>query len=417
MVFQIWQVSTHKYVTGLLIAEHLSTLPQSSHNSRMRIKKLTASLAGLFKKGLSAIFAVLQHYTGRVIILIPMVLLLLYLVIFSQPRYLSESKVAIKRASDIDNASLNIGLLMGASNPSSSEDALYLKEYLHSPDMLSILDKQLDFKKAFGESGLDFFYHLSRNATAEEFLDYYRHRITINFNNKNGLLTIQTQGFTPEFALRFNQAALKEAERFINELSHRIARDQQRFSEEELARASERLNRSKGALLAYQNSNNVLDPQATALAANTLVNNLTEQKIKLETELRNLLTYLREDAPQVVTAKNALASVEAQIAKEQRNITAPEGDKLNRMAADFDELKSKVAFDTDLYRLALTAIEKTRVEAARKLKSLSVISSPQLPQQSRFPDVPWLLASWLLVCGLLYGTLKLLLSIVDDHRN
>ncbi|WP_414842468.1 capsule biosynthesis protein [Franconibacter pulveris] len=346
-----------------------------------------------------------------------MALLLLYLIIFSQPRYLSESQVAIKRASDIDNASLNIGLLMGASNPSSAEDALYLKEYLHSPDMLSILDKQLDFKKAFGESGLDLFYHLSRNATAEEFLDYYRHRITINFNNKNGLLTIQTQGFTPEFALRFNQAALKEAERFINELSHRIARDQQRFSEEELARAGERLNRSKGALLAYQNSKNVLDPQATALAANTLVNNLTEQKIKLETELRNLLTYLREDAPQVVTAKNALASVEAQIAKEQRNITAPEGDKLNRMAADFDELKSKVAFDTDLYRLALTAIEKTRVEAARKLKSLSVISSPQLPQQPRFPDVPWLLASWLFVCGLLYGTLKLLLSIVDDHRN
>lgn len=383
----------------------------------MRIKKLTASLAGLLKKGLPVIFAVLQHYTGRVMILIPMALLLLYLVLFSHPRYLSESKVAIKRASDIDNASLNIGLLMGASNPSSAEDALYLKEYLHSPDMLSILDKQLDFKKAFGESGLDLFYHLSRNATAEEFLDYYRHRITINFDNKNGLLTIQTQGFTPEFALRFNQAALKEAERFINELSHRIARDQQRFSEEELVRAGERLNRSKGALLAYQNSNNVLDPQATALAANTLVNNLTEQKIKLETELRNLLTYLREDAPQVVTAKNALASVEAQIAKEQRNITAPEGDKLNRMAADFDELKSKVAFDTDLYRLALTAIEKTRVEAARKLKSLSVISSPQLPQQPRFPDVPWLVASWLLVCGLLYGTLKLLLSIVDDHRN
>lgn len=383
----------------------------------MRIKKLTVLLAGLVKKGLPAAFTVLQRYTGRVVILIPMALLLLYLVIFSQPRYLSESKVAIKRASDLDNSSLNIGLLMGAANPSSAEDALYLKEYLHSPDMLVILDKQLDFKKAFGESGLDFFYHLSRDATAETFLEYYRHRITIDFDNKNGLLTIQTQGFSPEFALRFNQAALKEAERFINELSHRIARDQQRFSEEELARASARLNRSKGALLAYHNSNNVLDPQATALAANTLVNNLNEQKIKLETELRNLLTYLREDAPQVVTAKNALTSVEAQIEKEQRNITAPEGDKLNRMAADFDELKSKVAFDTDLYRLALTATEKTRVEAARKLKSLSVISSPQLPQESRFPNAPFLLASWFLVCGLLYGTLRLLLSIVDDHRN
>lgn len=383
----------------------------------MRIKKLTALLSEFSKKSLTSILSFFQHHTGKAIILTPMLSLLIYLVIFSQPRYLSESKVAIKRASDLDNNSLNIGLLMGASNPSSAEDALYLKEYLHSPDMLAILDKQLDFKKAYGESGWDLFYHLPRHATAEAFLDYYRHRITIDFDNKNGLLTIQTQGFTPAFALRFNQAALKEAERFINELSHRIARDQQTFAEKELAKASDRLNQSKSALLAYQNSNNVLDPQASALAANTLVNNLTEQKIKLETELRNLRTYLREDAPQVVTAKNTLASVEAQIEKEQRNITAPEGDKLNRMAVDFEALKSKVAFDTDLYRLALTAIEKTRVEAARKLKSLSIISSPQLPQESRFPDIPYLLASWLLVCGLLYGTLKLLLSIVDDHRN
>ncbi|MCL7708301.1 capsule biosynthesis protein, partial [Enterobacter kobei] len=83
------------------------------------------------------------------------------------------SQVAIKRASDIENGSLNIGLLMGASNPTSAEDALYLKEYLHSPDLLATLDKQLDFKHAFGASGLDLFYHLYSGATAEAFLDYY----------------------------------------------------------------------------------------------------------------------------------------------------------------------------------------------------------------------------------------------------
>ena len=383
----------------------------------MRIQKLTALLSGMQKRDVWEIIYFLQKHLGKIVMLIPMTLLLLYLVVFSHPRYISESKVAIKRASDIDSSSLNIGLLMGAANPSSAEDALYLKEYLHSPDMLAILDKQLAFKKAFSQSGFDLFYHLSKDATAEAFLEYYRQRITIGFDNKNGLLTIQTQGFTPEFALRFNQAVLKEAERFINELSHRIARDQQQFAEGELEKASRRLNESKSALLTYQNSNNVLDPQATAEAANAQVNSLTEQKIKLETELRNLQTYLREDAPQVVTAQNALASVQAQIEKEKSTLTAPEGDKLNRMAADFDALKSRVSFDTDLYRLALTAIEKTRVEAARKLKSLSVISSPQLPEESRFPNVPYMLASWLLVCGLLYGTLKLLLSIVDDHRN
>ena len=37
---------------------------------------------------------------------------------------------------------------------------------------------------------------------------------------------------------------------------------------------------------------------------------------------------------------------------------------------DFEEIKAKVQFDTDLYKLTLTSIEKTRVEAARKLKVL-----------------------------------------------
>ncbi|EPE7164060.1 capsule biosynthesis protein [Cronobacter sakazakii] len=380
------------------------------------LTKIKRFSAWMRRQDFSRLLILFQRHSAKIVIGAPFLLLVIYLLIFSQPRYVSESQVAIKRASDIENGSLNIGLLMGASNPTSAEDALYLKEYLHSPDLLAVLDKQLNFKQAFGDSGLDLFYHLYASASAEEFLDYYRHRITINYDNKNGLLTIQTQGFTPEFALRFNQAVLKESERFINELSHHIARDQQSFAESELDKARKRLDASKSALLAFQNRNQMLDPQASAVAASSAVNNLTEQKIRLETELRTLLTYLREDAPQVITTKNTLASINAQIEKEKNNITAPEGDRLNRVAADFEELKSRVTFDTDLYQLALTAIEKTRVESARKLKSLAVISSPQLAEEARYPETLYLLASCLMICCLLFGTLKLLLAIIDDHR-
>lgn len=69
------------------------------------------------------------------------------------------------------------------------------------------------------------------------------------------------------------------------------------------------------------------------------------------------------------------------------------------MAVDFEEIKSKVEFNTELYKLTLTSIEKTRVEAARKLKVLSVISSPQLPQESSFSKYP--LFDRLLVTGVL----------------
>jgi len=359
----------------------------------------------------------LNQHLGRIVIVLPMSFLIAYLVIFSQPRYLSESKVAIKRASDIDGGSLNVGLLLGAANPSSAEDALYLKEYINSPDMLGILDKQLGFRQAFGNSGWDFFYHLSANATREQFLNYYRERISVVYDDKTGLLTIGTQGFTPEFSQHFNQAVLKESERFINELSHRIARDQLQFAETEMQSARTRLNGSKAELLAYQNSNNVLDPQEQAMAATTLVNSLVGQKIQMEAELRNLLTYLREDSPQVVSAQNALKSLSTQIDNEKSKITAPDGHKLNRMAADFEEIKAKVQFDTDIYKLTLTSIEKTRVEAARKLKVLSMISAPQLPQESQFPSSLYLISSWLLVCCLLFGTVKLILTVIDDHKD
>ncbi len=361
--------------------------------------------------------ATLNRNLGKIVIGLPMALLIIYLVIFSRPRYLSESTVAIKSSNDISGTSLNVGLLLGAGNPGTAQDAMYLKEYINSPDMLAALDKQLDFHSVFGRSGVDFLYHLPKDASREQFLNYYRDRIAVTYDDKSGLLTIGTQGFTPQFAEQFNKAVLKESERFINEISHKIARDQQAFAENEMLEARARLNASKAQLLAYQNHNNILDPEAQAIAATTLVNTLVGQKIQMEAELRNLLTYLRDDAPQVISAQNAITSLGKQIDQEKSKITAPDGRQLNTMAVDFEEIKSKVQFDTELYKLTLTSIEKTRVEAARKLKVLSVISSPQLPQETTFPNVPYMIASWLLVCCLLFGTIKLLLAVIDDHKD
>ncbi|MCL9673642.1 capsule biosynthesis protein [Citrobacter sp. MNAZ 1397] len=382
--------------------------------STHKVKLLASSLRACTAK---FNLAWIQQHLAWIVIAAPMALLVIYLVIFSQPRYMSESKVAVKRPSDIEASGLNVGLLLGASTSSSGEDSLYLKEYINSADMLKVLDKQLDFHDAWSHSGLDFIYHLSKDTTAEQFLNYYRDRISVVFDDKTGLLTIQTQGFTPEFSQRFNKAVLKESERFINELSHKIARDQQNFAQEELRQARVRLDKSKAELLNYQNQNNILDPEVSATAATSLVMTLQGKKVELEAELRNLLSYLREDAPQVISIRNSVKALQAQIDAEQNKITAPGDKKLNSMAADFDEIKARVTFDTEIYTMAIKAIEKTRLEAARKLKVLSVISSPQQPEESSFPRSGYLLASWLLVCCLLFGTIKLLLAVIEDHKD
>lgn len=382
--------------------------------STQKVKLLASSLRARTAK---INLAWIQQHLAWIVIGAPMALLIIYLVIFSQPRYMSESKVAVKRPSDIEGASLNVGLLLGASNPSSAEDSLYLKEYVNSADMLKVLDKQLNLHEAWSKSGLDFIYHLPKDTTAEQYLNYYRDRISVTFDDKTGLLAIQTQGFDPEFAQRFNKAVLKESERFINELSHSIARDQLNFAQEELLQARARLDKSKKELLTYQNQNNILDPEASATAASSLIMTLQGKKIEMEAQLRNLLSYLREDAPQVISTQNAIKALQAQIDAEQSKITAPGENKLNSMAADFEEIKARVTFDTEMYTMAIKAIEKTRLESARKLKVLSVISSPQRPEESTFPNTGYLLASWLLVCCLLFGTIKLLLAVIEDHKD
>ena len=106
--------------------------------------------------------------------------------IFSRPRYLSESTVASKSSNDISGTSLNVGLLLGAGNPGTAQDAMYLKEYINSPDMLTALDKQLDFHSVFGRSGLDFLYHLPKDASREQFLNYYRDRIAVTIHLMDG---------------------------------------------------------------------------------------------------------------------------------------------------------------------------------------------------------------------------------------
>ena len=101
-------------------------------------------------------------------------------------------------------------------------------------------------------------------ASQEYFLDYYCSRVSVTIDEHSSALVVQAEAFDPEFAFRPNSAILEEAERFVNEYSHRIARENLRFAEGEFGRAGERLQKAKVDLLAFQNKHKLLDPMALA---------------------------------------------------------------------------------------------------------------------------------------------------------
>ncbi len=352
-----------------------------------------------------------------VVVIIPLLVIALYLFTMAENRYLSTSTVVVKQIGDISaNQNNGLGILLGVNN-TSNEDAHFLKAYIQSPDMIFALDKSLNLRKSFEGNGNDPIFQLSGASSKEDLVEYFNRRVTISLDEKTSMLTIDSQGFTPEFALKLNQAILRQSENFINQISQRIAKDQLAFAQDQLEEAASNLKRSRENLIAYQNRNQMLDPQTTALATSQLIMQLQSQLADLQTQERTLLSYLNPEAPQVVALRSQIKAVQQQVIQEQNKLTSPQGGtKLNRRSADFEELKAKVDFSTDLYKLALGSLEKARLEAVRKLKNVVIITTPQLAQDAYYPRKGYILISGFLIFTVLFGIGQLIASIIREHR-
>ncbi|WP_158604663.1 hypothetical protein [Aquitalea palustris] len=349
-------------------------------------------------------------------IVLPLTLLGVYLLL-AQPRYVSESRIVVKQAGQASNAELTLGSLIGSSfsNSTLRDDAMLLQEYLLSPDMLYLVQQQFNLHHAFGNAGVDWFYQLPADASREQLLDYYRHRLSLRFDDKTGMLIVRSEGFTPAAAKHLNQILLKESGRFLNELSHKIAREEMQFARQETDHAYLALGQARERLLRFQNQHRVINPIEQGLAASRMIAEMETRQAQQEAELDNLQRYLQADAPQIEAARHALSALKQQIEKEKAKLSAPSGDRLNRTTAEYTELKGRLDFATDLYKLALNSLEKARVDSGRNIKSLAVIATPSLAEEAEYPQRGWWLISAALVLLLLCGTLKLAIAIIEDH--
>jgi capsular polysaccharide transport system permease protein len=86
--------------------------------STHKVKLLASSLRACTAK---FNLAWIQQHLAWIVIAAPMALLVIYLVIFSQPRYMSESKVAVKRPSDIEGFQPECRIAAGRIHPSSTK--------------------------------------------------------------------------------------------------------------------------------------------------------------------------------------------------------------------------------------------------------------------------------------------------------
>lgn len=352
------------------------------------------------------------------IIAVPWLLTAIYLFVFAADRYVSESVVVIRQEGSTMAipGGLNALSAMFGTTAASGHDQYMLQAHILSIDMLRQVNAKLDLRQAYGRPKLDFIFRMEDGATQEEFLEYYSSRVEVIVDEASGLLTIRTQGFTPEIAQAVNEEVVAISERFINESSHRLAREQMSFAESELKKARAELDEVRNRLLAFQEEYGILDPTAQAAATTGLTAELQAAVARQEAELKGLLAYLNEDAPQVEALEAQIAGIREQLqAERRRSVTNPDGVSLNVLAGRYQELLAELEFAADSYRGALTALETARIESTRKLKSLVLVESPALPESAGYPRRVYTLAALLLGLVLLYGIGRLIVATIEDH--
>ncbi|OOR88366.1 capsule biosynthesis protein [Moraxella caviae] len=348
------------------------------------------------------------------LVVVPWIVIVCYVLMFASPRFVSTSSVVIKQVSEQGVSATGISALLGVNN-TNRDDAVYLTEYILSDDMIDKLDKKFAFRQNFRGSGSDFINELDAEATQEELRSYFRKRVSVSLDEASSVLTLKTEGFTPEYAYDLNKEILAQSEVFVNDISQQVASEQLAFVSTQVTEAEARLNTAKQTLLDYQNENEIFDPQTNAQIVNQVIATLQGQLSSLRTEERQLLSYLNPEAPQVVSLRSQISSVEKQISDEQAKLTSPKDDKLNQQTAKFEAIKADVEFANELYKLALTSLESARIEAIRKMKNLIVISSPHKAQEALYPRKGYVIGTSLALLLILYGFVVLVLSVIRDH--
>ncbi|HEH4658290.1 TPA: capsule biosynthesis protein [Campylobacter coli] len=349
------------------------------------------------------------------IVWILMIFVIIYYILIAADRYVSTITMSVKSTTGSTQASGVLSLLTATSN--TSEDIKFLQGYIESLDMLKILDEKIHLKELYNEQYIDLFFSLSSSSSIESYLKYYQNRVKVHVDDKTGLLNVEVEGFTPESAHLIAKTIMQESDKFINEISHKAAREQMAFAEEELVKYKERYQKAQNDLIAFQNKYGVFDPLKQAEAKAGLVTQLESDIAQREAKLLTMQSYMNDSAPEIVTLKAEIAALKKQLVKERSKISADNSSqKLNDLAAKFQDLTIEVGFAQSAYEAALKAYESARIEALRKIKQLVIIQSPDIPESAKYPERIYDILTAFIVLSLIFGIVKFIKMIIEEHK-
>lgn len=334
-------------------------------------------------------------------------------------RYVSTFQFTIE-SSKQSSPSLQ-GLLLaqvGSGGHSTDKDTNVLSEYLKSPVLLEKLNSWLGIKEHFQHQEIDYFSRLPKNASREEFLEYFRAFVEIDIKTTPNVVSVSVQAFDPDVAAAIGQSMVALSEELINSINTQIVEDSLSLSRLELEKAEKRLNNILDKAQTFQIEEKDLNPEKSAEVISEIVAMLEGRLAIAQSNLTEIRTYMQPQAVQVIALNSKIRALEQQIAKEKSKLvfSTKRNDKnYPEKLSDFTRIQMDVEFAKKAYEATFAGFEMAKSEAIRKMSYIVAFVPASIPETPSEPKRLIAILTVFVVAATGYMLFSFLLATIRDH--
>lgn len=327
------------------------------------------------------------------IVVLPTLIAIVYYGLLAADRFVSESEFVLRSPAALSTSGFSAllaaqggvaaasGLTIGGDS-----DAEAIAAYIDSLDAMAAVDRVLDLPKVFARPEADWFARypaVLRSETNYSLHRYYQDMISVDYNPTTAIIKLTVEAFRPEDAQAIGEALIGDAESLANRMDARRRQDAIKAATDQVESARAQVITAQRNLTELRLREQMIDPVKMSGVIIETIGKLLVQSIDAKSRLSDLLNNTPNNQ-QASVLRGQIASLEDQIATQQRRLAGPDG-SLSPILAEYARLSLLSEFANQIHAASLEQLEAARAEAARQRAFVERISGPTLTDFSTQP--------------------------------
>ena len=363
----------------------------------------------------------------KFIFLTMLILVIYYILEIETEKYASKTIVTVKDLSQKQSVTSISSMILGQGDINVKQNLELISVYIKSLDMYKKLDKDFNLTRYYTSQKLDFLHRLYKDSnipyfqeSEENLLKRYNNDLEIYYDDLSSSLEISFNHISPKISKAIVEHIIKYSEVFLNSLDKENAKELLNFLQKQEKEYRLKYVTTIKKIISFQNKVGLIDPDINIQAKSELLANLESELIRKEIEYQAKLIKFTPNAQEVKIVKKEINNLKNEIKKIKSLLTGNKTKqkiKLNQDKFTFELLKNELLLNQELYKQSLLKLEDAKISSSQNSKNLITVVKPNLPQQYNRPNKLKDIFTAVIIFIFLYGTLKITLIILYEHKD